>query len=378
MALRDVDASTPSIDLATIDDVDALADSAGSSTSSRKGRSSRPTRIGNASSRSRARPSRPTDGTPGWPVTRPGRSARCGSHDRTDARAGESRRSDRLPDERVPAPAHRNGGARARMLEQVLDWCRAQRYSCVVAWPTPRSRTFYRRGGFDRLDEPVIVELRPDDAILTPAERVEERAELALGLLQLRRGIGAGDDPGARVQDRAIPAELGAPERDRPVAVAVRVDPSDRAGVATAVERLRARRSRRARRRSAFPRSPASGGAPRRGRARSVRDRAGSRGTSSRDARRSACRAAPARDPASSSQNGPRTSATASTTIACSSRSFAEDASFSALARSSSRSPERGAEPARGFERTSRPCRDTRSSGDAPTITPSSVGAANV
>jgi GNAT superfamily N-acetyltransferase len=61
------------------------------------------------------------------------------------------------------APEHRNGGLGSRMLEHVLDWCRAQRFSCVITWPTPRSRPFYRRGGFDRLDDPLIAELRPDD-----------------------------------------------------------------------------------------------------------------------------------------------------------------------------------------------------------------------
>jgi GNAT superfamily N-acetyltransferase len=60
-------------------------------------------------------------------------------------------------------PAHRNGGLGSRMLREVLGWCRVERFSCVITWPTPRSRPFYRRGGFDRLDEPFIVELRPDD-----------------------------------------------------------------------------------------------------------------------------------------------------------------------------------------------------------------------
>jgi GNAT superfamily N-acetyltransferase len=61
------------------------------------------------------------------------------------------------------APEHRDGGLGSRMLEHVLDWCRAQRFSCVITWPTPRSRPFYRRGGFDRLDDPFIAELRRDD-----------------------------------------------------------------------------------------------------------------------------------------------------------------------------------------------------------------------
>jgi GNAT superfamily N-acetyltransferase len=63
------------------------------------------------------------------------------------------------------APEHRNGGLGSRMLERVLEWARAERHSCVITWPTPRSRPFYRRGGFDRLDEPFMIELRPDDPV---------------------------------------------------------------------------------------------------------------------------------------------------------------------------------------------------------------------
>jgi GNAT superfamily N-acetyltransferase len=63
------------------------------------------------------------------------------------------------------APQLRNGGLGSRMLDQVLDWCRTQRLSCVITWPTPRSRPFYRRGGFERLEEPFILELRPDDPL---------------------------------------------------------------------------------------------------------------------------------------------------------------------------------------------------------------------
>jgi GNAT superfamily N-acetyltransferase len=63
------------------------------------------------------------------------------------------------------APEHRDGGLGSRMLDRVLSWARAQRYSCVITWPTPRSRPFYRRGGFDRLNDPFIVELEPDPPI---------------------------------------------------------------------------------------------------------------------------------------------------------------------------------------------------------------------
>ena len=61
------------------------------------------------------------------------------------------------------APEHRNGGLGSRLLAYVVEWAHVERFSCVITWPTPRSRPFYRRGGFDRLDEPFMIELRPDD-----------------------------------------------------------------------------------------------------------------------------------------------------------------------------------------------------------------------
>ena len=63
------------------------------------------------------------------------------------------------------SPAFRNGGLGSRMLEHVLEWSRAERFSCVITWPTPSSRPFYRRGGFERLEEPFLIELRPDDPL---------------------------------------------------------------------------------------------------------------------------------------------------------------------------------------------------------------------
>lgn len=66
------------------------------------------------------------------------------------------------------SPAYRNGGLGSRMLRHVLDWCRGHRYSCVITWPTPRSRPFYRRAGFDSLDEPFAIELEPDRGLDLP------------------------------------------------------------------------------------------------------------------------------------------------------------------------------------------------------------------
>src|SRR5436309_4441688 len=62
--------------------------------------------------------------------------------------------------------------------------------------------------------------------------------ELGLRLGPLAVGIGAGDYPGPGHEACRAPFELGAAQSNRPLAVAVRIHPPDRSGVATAVERL--------------------------------------------------------------------------------------------------------------------------------------------
>ena len=59
-------------------------------------------------------------------------------------------------------PTHRNARLGARMLDRVKAWCGEQGYSLVIVWPTERSRSFYRRGGFGRPDEPLVLDLEPD------------------------------------------------------------------------------------------------------------------------------------------------------------------------------------------------------------------------
>ena len=61
---------------------------------------------------------------------------------------------------------------------------------------------------------------------------------LALGLRQLRLGTGPLDDPGPGVDAHRAPGDLGAADRDRPLAVAVGVAPADEAGVEAAGELL--------------------------------------------------------------------------------------------------------------------------------------------
>ena len=60
------------------------------------------------------------------------------------------------------APEHRNDGLGAEMLRHVEAWCAERGFSLVIVWPTERSRSFYRRGGFDRRDEPLVLEVEPD------------------------------------------------------------------------------------------------------------------------------------------------------------------------------------------------------------------------
>jgi len=63
------------------------------------------------------------------------------------------------------APAHRNAGLGAQMLDRVRAWCGEEGFSLVIVWPTERSRSFYRRGGFDRPDEPLVLEIEPDEPL---------------------------------------------------------------------------------------------------------------------------------------------------------------------------------------------------------------------
>jgi len=59
-------------------------------------------------------------------------------------------------------PEHRNRGLGAEMLHQITARCRVEGFSAVIVWPTERSRPFYRRGGFTRPEEPLVIELEPD------------------------------------------------------------------------------------------------------------------------------------------------------------------------------------------------------------------------
>ena len=60
------------------------------------------------------------------------------------------------------APEHRNAGLGAQMLDHANAWCAEEGFSLVIVWPTERSRSFYRRGGFDRPEEPLVLDVEPD------------------------------------------------------------------------------------------------------------------------------------------------------------------------------------------------------------------------
>ena len=60
------------------------------------------------------------------------------------------------------APEQRNHGLGGRMLDRVTSWCRQQGFSLVITWPTERARRFYGRGRFERLDEPLVLDLGAD------------------------------------------------------------------------------------------------------------------------------------------------------------------------------------------------------------------------
>ena len=69
-------------------------------------------------------------------------------------------------------------------------------------------------------------------------ERLPEGAELAGRLERLGVRIRAGDEPRARIRDGAAGLDQAAAQRDEEVAVALRIEPADRAAVPAAIESL--------------------------------------------------------------------------------------------------------------------------------------------
>ena len=57
-------------------------------------------------------------------------------------------------------PAERNSGAGTQLLHAVVDHCRSLGVDTVFLWPSERSVTLYRRTGFERPDDVLVLELR--------------------------------------------------------------------------------------------------------------------------------------------------------------------------------------------------------------------------
>lgn len=53
-------------------------------------------------------------------------------------------------------PAYRGSGVGSDLLRAVQEWARAAELEFLIVWPTPASRRFYSRLGFDATDEPMI------------------------------------------------------------------------------------------------------------------------------------------------------------------------------------------------------------------------------
>ena len=162
--------------------------------------------------------------------------------------------------------------------------------------PVPRAADPSRRVGADL----------PEVHRSPPSQRVQERAELPVGLVDLGVGIAGADDSRARVERRTCTVQQGAPKCDRPFAVPRGVDPTRRAPRRSRGRSPRAGRARRVPHRSARRRPPAWGAAPARGRAPRARAGVAARGTVSTGATRWASPGSPAGDPRSAKHTAAR------------------------------------------------------------------------
>jgi len=61
-------------------------------------------------------------------------------------------------------PAHREAGLGSRMLHEVIDVSRAEGFSLIMVWPSDRSQPFYGRAGFERLNDPLVLDLRDESS----------------------------------------------------------------------------------------------------------------------------------------------------------------------------------------------------------------------
>lgn len=59
-------------------------------------------------------------------------------------------------------PEARNNGLGARLIAAVTAWAVEARLELLIVWPSERSRPFYNRAGFRRIDDPLVLNLRSD------------------------------------------------------------------------------------------------------------------------------------------------------------------------------------------------------------------------
>jgi GNAT superfamily N-acetyltransferase len=57
-------------------------------------------------------------------------------------------------------PEHRNQRVGARLLAAVTDWARAEKYELLAVWPSDRSYRFYKRYGFQKYADPLILKIK--------------------------------------------------------------------------------------------------------------------------------------------------------------------------------------------------------------------------
>ena len=182
------------------------------------------------------------------PAGRPPRALRDAVRHAATGRPRRAGRGARHPRRR--GRRRRRARARARMTRSTRAGCGS--CGCAPTAPTNvdppprgvgRGRRLIARRSFVRPQPP-----RSERASGSGAdERPEHRLELRLGLGPLGVGLGPGDDAGAGHEAGAGAVELGAAQRDGPLAVAAGVDPADRARRSARGRSPRARGWRRAR-----------------------------------------------------------------------------------------------------------------------------------
>ena len=58
-------------------------------------------------------------------------------------------------------PAHRSQGIGSRLLSRVTIWAKQEGLELLFVWPSETSYKFYQRNGFDRLSDPLVLQI-PD------------------------------------------------------------------------------------------------------------------------------------------------------------------------------------------------------------------------